>query len=963
PRWRWWLPPGPTSSQVIAHGESPLEVDGTFEIVFTPKADERLADQRDIAYRYRIHADVTDDGGETRDGQRSMTVGFAAIDAAMEAASPSFAADRPVVFELARTRLSGPAAPGDGSYRVVRLEQPAKTPLPSELPADPDGRGDDAFRTEGDRLRPRWSAETDPRRFLRQLPEGAEVASGSLRHGDDGRARVEVELPGGAYRIHYRSDDEFGETVERHQDFWVRGESALRLPLVLAAAGETVEVGESLALVVHSGFAGQRLVLEVDNKERRILRREIEATAYPQVVEVPITAAERGGVSVTLTAVRDHQWMRHEQRVDVPWTDRRLAVRFERFRDRLRPGTEETFSVVVSGPEGDDASLDPEAVELLAYMYDRSLDLFARHSPTDVISLYPGHYGTSRTQTNLGQAPIVWRRHTLPRPPGLPNLRPASLRYLDGWPIGGPGQRRVRMQSMKSRPMMARAAPAPSPPAPSPAAVSEEMAVADSMPEGGMELALMAEPVAVSGSGDSDGPDGPGGADLQPVRSNFAETAFWYPHLRLDADGAARLGFTVPDSVTEWNVWAHALTRDLRGGSVTKTTRSVKDLLIRPYLPRFLRAGDRAELRLVVSNAGDSAFSGVADVSIDDPETGEDLLGLFGLTVQEASDLAFAVEPGQTATLTVPLRAPSSPRPISITASARAGELSDGERRPLPILPSRLHLAQSRFAAVQGPGERTLRFDDLATAAEDDPSLESESLVITLDGQLFTTALRALPYLVEYPYQCTEQTLNRYLSTGILSRLYGDHPGVAAMGRRLAAERSTLLEPWRQDDPNRRLLLEETPWLQHARGAGEPEGLLKVLDPEVAEEVRSKALGELRKVQTSSGGFPWWPGGPPSPYMTLYTLQGFARGLEFGLDVPKDMTVAGWRYLERYWRDELGPKVEASPECCAPRLTFYAWLLWAFPDASWTGDVAVVERTRWWSPLERSSALSRLPQA
>ncbi|MEM8997125.1 MAG: MG2 domain-containing protein, partial [Acidobacteriota bacterium] len=410
PRWRWWLPPGPTSSQVIAHGESSVEVDGTFEVVFTPEADERLADQRDIAYRYRIHAEVTDDGGETRDGQRSVTVGFAAIDASLEPAAPSFAADRPVVFEVSRTRLSGPAAPGPGRYRVVRLEQPAETLLPSELPADPDGRGEDAFRTEGDVLRPRWSAETDPRRFLRRLPEGAELASGDLTHGDDGRARVEVELPGGAYRIHYRSDDEFGETVERHQDFWVRGDAPLALPLVLAPAAREVEVGESLAIVVHSGFAGQRLVLEVENRHGRVLRREIAATAHPQVVEVPMTPAERGGVGVTLTAVRDHQWMRQEQRVTVPWTDRKLDVRFERFRDRLRPGAEETFSVVVSGAEGVDASLDPAAVELLAYMYDRSLDLFAPHTPADVVSLYPSQYGTSPTRTNLGQAPIVWQR-------------------------------------------------------------------------------------------------------------------------------------------------------------------------------------------------------------------------------------------------------------------------------------------------------------------------------------------------------------------------------------------------------------------------------------------------------------------------------------------------------------------------------------------------------------------------
>ena len=55
-------------------------------------------------------------------------------------------------------------------------------------------------------------------------------------------------------------------------------------------------------------------------------------------------------------------------------------------------------------------------------------------------------------------------------------------------------------------------------------------------------------------------------APAAPLRSNFAETAFWQPQLLTGADGSATIEFTVPDSVTSWNVWVHAVTRDLRGG-------------------------------------------------------------------------------------------------------------------------------------------------------------------------------------------------------------------------------------------------------------------------------------------------------------------------------------------------------------------------------------------------------------
>ena len=68
---------------------------------------------------------------------------------------------------------------------------------------------------------------------------------------------------------------------------------------------------------------------------------------------------------------------------------------------------------------------------------------------------------------------------------------------------------------------------------------------------------------------------------------------------------------------------------------------------------------------------------------------------------------------------------------------------------------------------------------------------------------------------------------------------------------------------------------------------------------------RDAALAELRKAQTSLGAFPWWPGGPPSPYMTLYILYGFSKGLEFGVEVPRDMVVRAWSYMHRHYLDEL----------------------------------------------------------
>jgi uncharacterized protein YfaS (alpha-2-macroglobulin family) len=265
---------------------------------------------------------------------------------------------------------------------------------------------------------------------------------------------------------------------------------------------------------------------------------------------------------------------------------------------------------------------------------------------------------------------------------------------------------------------------------------------------------------------------------------------------------------------------------------------------------------------------------------------------------------------------------------------ARAGDLSDGELRPLPVLPGRMHLAQSRFATLKDKARRELTFQDMK--ADDDPSLIHESLVVTLDAQLFYQVLSALPYLVNYPYECTEQTLNRFLSTGIISSVYKRYPAVEKMARKFS-ERKTQLEAFDQPDANRRLALEETPWLELAQGGREPGyELINVLDARIARAQRDSALVKLKKAQTGSGGFPWFSGGPPSDWMTLYLLYGFSKGLEFGVDVPRDVVQRVFGYLYRHYLQEIVRQMRTH-DCCWEAVTFLNYVLSNYPDSSWFG--------------------------
>jgi uncharacterized protein YfaS (alpha-2-macroglobulin family) len=918
--WYWWYPSPSTQSQVVAAGETALDEEGRFHFNFTPAADERLA-ERGVTYRYRVGVDVTDEGGETRSAERSFRLGFVSVEARIVADLGFLTADDSSVMRVFRTDLDGVPRAGGGRWRLVELLQPEEALTPADQPRPEAPDGDDGYKTEGDGLRPRWETHYDPEAFLAMWSEGREIADGDVAHGEDGA--TELELPGlrpGAYRLVYSTEDEFGAEFETSKNLVVVGSrrTPLALPSLLAFESPSVAVGETARLFVFTGLKAQDMVLEIYRDGKRTERREIGA-GRSGMIEFPITASERGGFGVTLTLVRDHQLIRQTARVFVPWDDRRLELAFSSFRDKMRPGTRETFSVTVRGHDG--GAVDTAAAELLAYMYDRSLDIFAPHNPPSPLSLYPDRTGIGQLWDNLGTARHAWGHSSLPGLPGYPHLHGDSLAALDGYGIGGPG-RRGHFRMMKAG-----------------VVAESRMELADAaMPMAAEEAEVLAQEGEDKFDLDEVAGAGEPAAEEPAVelRSDFSETAFWEPHLELEDDGAVTVEFEVPDSVTDWNLWVHAVTTDLRGGSVVRQAASVKELMVRPYLPRFLREGDRAVLKVVVNNAGEEAFDGALNLKIYDPDTEEDLRELFGLMPEDASGVPFSVEAGKGTDLSFSLEVPARVGTVSFEVTARAGAFSDGELRPLPVLPGRLHLMQSRFVTLHDADRRELHFADMA--ADDDPTMIHDQLVVTLDAQLFYSVLNALPYLVNYPYECTEQTLNRFLSTGIVSSLFDHYPSVERMAAKLST-RDTRFETWEADDPNRAMALVETPWLQTARGGSEEmDDLINVLDPRITRAQRDAALAELKKSQTSLGGFPWWPGGPPSPWMTLYILHGFSKGLEFGVDAPKDVVVRAWSYMHRHYIEEMVEWMMAL-DCCWETITFLNYVLSNYPDDSWTGGV------------------------
>ena len=307
PRW-WWWDRTAGKTQIVAGGRSALREDGTFELTFTPRVDERKAGaESGLTYRYSLSVDITDEGGETRSASRSFRLGFVSMEAFAVPASGFFKADSSNEFTVSRSDLNGTPKPGKGSWRVVRLIQPQTALLPADQPlAEPPVResGAKAYQTPGDRLRPRWESAPSPETILRLWKAGAEAARGAAEHDAEGWASVTVPaLEAGAYRLLYETKDDFGAACRESRDFLVAAakksatsSSPLSLPLVLSEEHGSVPVGKTAQLFLHSGLAGQPLLLETFKDGEALGTPLARLREGRRILEIPVTRRVEGRV-------------------------------------------------------------------------------------------------------------------------------------------------------------------------------------------------------------------------------------------------------------------------------------------------------------------------------------------------------------------------------------------------------------------------------------------------------------------------------------------------------------------------------------------------------------------------------------------------------------------------------------------------------------------------------------------
>ncbi len=353
-----------------------------------------------------------------------------------------------------------------------------------------------------------------------------------------------------------------------------------------------------------------------------------------------------------------------------------------------------------------------------------------------------------------------------------------------------------------------------------------------------------------------------GEAVVVEVRKDFRETALWKPDVVTDRSGKGRVEFTYPDSLTTWKATARALGHGADFGIARGESATRLPLLVRLQAPRFFVVGDEVIISLNLDNRTDEPIVAAAELDIE----GLELLGFLDEGQLRRRPPETITIPAQAGVRVDGLVRVTESGTARFVAQVTGGEHGDALEKELPIYPHGIEALLVKAGRFDGEGV------DLVLELPAARSGGTTDFSVQVTPSLAVTMLDALPYLVRYPYGCTEQTLSRFVPAVCVKRTLEQYglPSEEGFARVFGG-----IEPE---------FIEKT--------QGKPRASLDELDAVV-----ERGLERLYDLQHDDGSWSWWKHGEGDPFMTAYVVWGLALAEEAGVKVDREKHGAGGRWL------------------------------------------------------------------
>ena len=829
-----WIWRAPTPPEIVADGEVPIGPDGTIEIpIDTSLAKEMHPDQDQ---RYQIEAEVVDQSRRTIVGTGQVLVARQPFQVCAWVDRGYYRVGDTITASFAARQIDGQPVQGSGKLQLLKIRY------------DNDGQ-----------------------------PHETEVRTWDLPTSAQGRAELPIKASDrGQYRLAYKVTDAAGHTIEGGYIFTIIGEgfdgSDFRFnDLEIIPDKREYAPGDKVRLQVNTSRVGSTVLLFARPSNGiylppQVLRLQGKST----VVELDVTTQDMPNFFVEAVTVADAKVHTQVREICVPPAKRILNVEVVPSADAYQPGQHATLKLKIT-----DAAGQPVVGSTVVAVYDKSVEYISGGS--NVPDIKKAFWDWRRqhhpqTSNSLGR----WSNN-LTRPVDLP-MQPLGV--FGNTVADGDEHRR---QQQVDRENVQTAAPMRFGRA---GGLSSSGGQYFAMDGGGrvrgmvpMSAAMPAMETSALGKSTSDEdlkldsplPGGGGELATPTVRKEFADTALWIASLETDKDGLATAELDMPENLTTWKINVWAMVQGTRVGQATADVVTRKNLIVRMQAPRFFVERDEVVLTANVHNY------------LPDAKQVKVRLEQDGNTMELPADGEQTVEIPAGGERRVDWRVKVVREGEAVLRMAALSDVeSDAVEMRFPVIVHGM-LKTDSYSGMLRPQ------DDRGSFEVEVPSerrAEQTRLEVRYSPTLAGAMVDALPYLIDYPYGCTEQTLNRFLPAVVTQQT------LRKMGVDLKAiqAKRTNLNAAELGDPAQRA----EGWKRFDRNP--------VFDDAELAKIVKAGVQRITEMQLSDGGWGWFSGWGEhsSAHTTAVVVHGLQIAQQNDVAIVPGVVERGVAWLSAY---------------------------------------------------------------
>ncbi|HKY27238.1 MAG TPA: alpha-2-macroglobulin family protein [Pyrinomonadaceae bacterium] len=726
-----------------------------------------------------------------------------------------------------------------------------------EIWIDPTGR-----EVKGEELRklgtipPPFTRARQPWRLKFRGYKHDDIATVNVKTDENGSAEVSfIPERDGYYRLEWQSSQQ----TEKRNRILPPIKTETR---VFVATNATTELGyrhSGVEIIVDKDTfrAGQiaPVMLTVPTNDRYVLfsvegedlysYQLVHVTGTAKLIELPIDEKHVPNIFLAAAMVSGAELSVDTKQVVVPPANQFLSVDVKADREQYQPREDGTLSITTRDGNG-----TPVAAEVALGLIDESVNYIQQDYAGDPRQFY---YGAKRAQLIQIQSTFQQKSYAQLVDAGKGQLidrkNPSEREELesrdgtDEMNYGGRAGRADKDDSVAA------------------ALVSQSRRerAYDSVKLRTLQTGAAAEsPAATLAPMDVELPEPP-----VQVRSDFRSTVLWLPDVKTDTNGFATVKVKYPDSLTTWQATARVATAGNQFGLGSTSTRTKQPLIVRLQAPRFFVVGDQVTVSAVINNNTDQAMKVAPSLSAEGLTVSGQAVA--GQSLGDRSPVEVKANSETRVDWRVSVTHASEAK---IKVQARGDAYADAMEKTFSIYEHGIEKFISRAGKMRG--------SSVAVSLDIPRERRVDSTVLTVQvaPSMATTMIDALPYLIDYPYGCTEQTMSRFLPAVITAKTLRD------LGLKPEAAMQKVfggIEP-------------SSAGVTHPKGKHD----LRELD-----EMTRKGLERLYEFQHADGGWGWWKDGDSDHFMTAYVVWGMTLAREAGVDVKSDVLARAATFLDQ----------------------------------------------------------------